>query len=89
MDLSVGGAGAARELCRAAAVRFVDVAAGLDDLQLAQAERGHYLEQEPRPIREPSLAGVLFLAHDSASFVSGAVLVADGGHGLPEIWPSG
>ena len=28
-----------------------------------------------------------FLAHESASFVTGAVLVADGGHGLPETWP--
>lgn len=28
-----------------------------------------------------------FLAHESASFVTGAVLVADGGHGLPEAWP--
>jgi 3-oxoacyl-[acyl-carrier protein] reductase len=27
-----------------------------------------------------------FLAHESASFVTGAVLVADGGHGLPETW---
>lgn len=26
-------------------------------------------------------------AHESASFVTGAVLVADGGHGLPETWP--
>ena len=30
---------------------------------------------------------VAFLAHESASFVTGAVLVADGGHGLPETWP--
>ena len=30
---------------------------------------------------------VTFLAHESASFVTGAVLVADGGHGLPETWP--
>ena len=32
-------------------------------------------------------ACVLFLAHESASFVTGAVLIADGGHGLPETWP--
>lgn len=32
-------------------------------------------------------ACVLFLAHESASFVTGAALVADGGHGLPETWP--
>ncbi len=31
---------------------------------------------------------VAFLAHESASFVTGAVLVADGGHGLPEAWPA-
>jgi 3-oxoacyl-[acyl-carrier protein] reductase len=31
---------------------------------------------------------VAFLAHESASFVTGAVLVADGGHGLPETWPA-
>lgn len=30
---------------------------------------------------------VTFLADESASFVTGAVLVADGGHGLPETWP--
>ena len=30
---------------------------------------------------------VTFLAHESASFVTGAVLVADGGHSLPETWP--
>ncbi len=33
-------------------------------------------------------ACVGFLAHESASFVTGAVLVADGGHGLPETWPA-
>lgn len=32
-------------------------------------------------------ACVAFLAHETASFVTGAVLVADGGHGLPETWP--
>ncbi len=32
-------------------------------------------------------ACVAFLAHESASFVTGAVLVADGGQGLPETWP--
>ena len=32
-------------------------------------------------------ACVSFLAHESASFVTGAVLVADGGHNLPETWP--
>ena len=32
-------------------------------------------------------ACVAFLAHESASFITGAVLVADGGHGLPETWP--
>lgn len=30
---------------------------------------------------------VAFFAHESASFVTGAVLVADGGHSLPETWP--
>ena len=30
---------------------------------------------------------VAFLTHESASFVTGAVLVADGGHSLPETWP--
>ncbi|WP_328351328.1 SDR family oxidoreductase [Mycobacterium sp. NBC_00419] len=29
---------------------------------------------------------VAFLAHETASFVTGAVLVADGGHNLPETW---
>ncbi|MCV7069632.1 SDR family oxidoreductase [Mycolicibacterium rufum] len=29
---------------------------------------------------------VAFLAHESASFVTGALLVADGGHNLPETW---
>lgn len=32
-------------------------------------------------------ACVLFLAHESASFVTGSVLVVDGGHNLPETWP--
>ena len=32
-------------------------------------------------------ACVAFLARRTASFVTGAVLVADGGHGLPETWP--
>ena len=32
---------------------------------------------------------ITFLAHESASFVTGAVMVADGGHGLPETWPRG
>jgi 3-oxoacyl-[acyl-carrier protein] reductase len=32
-------------------------------------------------------ACVAFLAHETSSFVTGAVLVADGGHGLPETWP--
>ncbi|WP_280859003.1 MULTISPECIES: SDR family oxidoreductase [unclassified Streptomyces] len=32
-------------------------------------------------------ACAMFLAHESASFVTGSVLVADGGHGLPETWP--
>lgn len=36
---------------------------------------------------EEIAACVGFLAHESASFVTGAVLVADGGHGLPETWP--
>lgn len=30
---------------------------------------------------------IAFLAHESASFVTGAGLVADGGHSLPETWP--
>ncbi len=34
-------------------------------------------------------ACVGFLAHASASFVTGVALVADGGHGLPETWPVG
>lgn len=36
---------------------------------------------------EEIAACIGFLAHESASFVTGAVLVADGGHGLPETWP--
>lgn len=36
---------------------------------------------------EEIAACVLFLAHESAAFVTGAVLVADGGHSLPETWP--
>ncbi|MFD6517731.1 SDR family NAD(P)-dependent oxidoreductase [Rhodococcus sp. NPDC060176] len=33
-------------------------------------------------------ACVSFLAHESASFVTGSVLVADGGHHIPEVWPA-
>lgn len=36
---------------------------------------------------EEIAACVAFLADESASFVTGAVLVADGGHSLPETWP--
>ncbi|MFH7333793.1 SDR family NAD(P)-dependent oxidoreductase [Streptomyces sp. KHY 26] len=36
---------------------------------------------------EEIAACVSFLAHESASFVTGSVLVADGGHNLPETWP--
>ncbi|WP_406163979.1 SDR family oxidoreductase [Streptomyces canus] len=32
-------------------------------------------------------AGVMSLAHESASFGTGSTLVTDGGHGLPETWP--
>jgi 3-oxoacyl-[acyl-carrier protein] reductase len=35
---------------------------------------------------EEIAACAAFLAHESASFVTGAVLVADGGHNLPEAW---
>lgn len=35
---------------------------------------------------EEIAACAAFLAHESASFVTGAVLVADGGHNLPEVW---
>ena len=36
---------------------------------------------------EEIAAVVAFLAHESASFVTGATVVADGGHSLPETWP--
>ena len=34
-------------------------------------------------------SAVAFLASEEASFITGAVLVVDGGHGLPETWPAG
>jgi 3-oxoacyl-[acyl-carrier protein] reductase len=36
---------------------------------------------------EEVAAAVLFLAHESASFVTGTTLVVDGGHSVPETWP--
>jgi 3-oxoacyl-[acyl-carrier protein] reductase len=38
---------------------------------------------------EEVASAVLYLASEEASFINGAVLVVDGGHGLPETWPVG
>lgn len=54
------------------------------DFEAAAAAAGP-IGRSGRP--EEIAACVTFLAHESASFVTGAVLVADGGHGLPETWP--
>jgi len=51
----------------------------------AAAARGGPIGRSGTPAEVAACA--LFLAHESASFVTGVVLVADGGHGLPETWP--
>ena len=54
------------------------------DFEAAAAQAGPDRSQwQPAEIA----ACVAFLAHESASFVTGALLVADGGHSLPETWP--
>lgn len=54
------------------------------DFEAAAAARGP-IGRSATPAEIASC--VAFLAHESASFVTGAVLVADGGHSLPETWP--
>ncbi|MFI1566873.1 SDR family NAD(P)-dependent oxidoreductase [Streptomyces sp. NPDC020490] len=84
-------------LCRALALEVVGDGVTVNVVAPGYVATGSQLEFEAEaaaagPIGrsgtpEEIAACVLFLAHESASFVTGSVLVADGGHGLPETWP--